>query len=288
MKTRRQSLRSRGDPKAANKRARGLPVAMTVAGSDSSGGAGIQADLMTFAAFGVFGTCALTCVTAQNPREVTGIEPLAPDFVVRQIRTVCEEFPVAAAKTGMLFSAPIIRAVAAADIRQGIPILVVDPVMVAASGARLLEPDAIEALCSELLPQARVITPNLDEAALLCGHPIENVDQMRAAAAEIGDRYDVACVIKGGHLPGDTLTDVLYDEGEEFVMSGPRVVAVETHGAGCAFSAAVTACLARGVLLEDAVARARTFVKEALTTAGPVGLHRPLRLLARHDLLPPA
>ena len=263
-----------------------IPVALTIAGSDSGGGAGIQADLLTFAAFGVFGTSALTCVTAQNPREVTAIEPLAPEFVVRQIKAVCEEFPVAAAKTGMLYSAAIIRAVAAADLRQGIPILVVDPVMVAASGARLLEPDAIEALCGELLPQARVITPNLYEARLLCGHAIESVEQMREAAGEIGDRYDVACVIKGGHLAGDIVTDVLYDEGQELVMTGPRLAAAETHGAGCAFSAAITAGLAQGRLLDDAVSRARGFVRQALKTARPVGTHWPLHFLTRGEAQP--
>ncbi|MBP7831052.1 MAG: bifunctional hydroxymethylpyrimidine kinase/phosphomethylpyrimidine kinase [Kiritimatiellae bacterium] len=257
-----------------------VPVALTIAGSDSGGGAGIQADLLTFAAFDVFGTSALTCVTAQNPREVTGIQALPPEFVAQQIKTVCDAFPVAAAKTGMLFSSPIIRAVAAADVQQGIPILVVDPVMVAASGARLLEPEAIEALCGELLSQARVITPNLDEAAILCGHPIESVEQMREAAREIGDRYDVACAIKGGHLAGPDITDVLYDEGQELILTGPRLAEAETHGAGCAFSAAVTAGLAKGWLLEDAVTQAREFVRRAMESARSAGTHRPLYFLA--------
>lgn len=261
----------------------GMPVALTIAGSDSGGGAGIQADLLTFAAFDVFGTSAVTCVTAQNPREVTGIQALPPEFVAQQIKTVCDAFPVAAAKTGMLFSAPIIRAVAAADVQQGLPILVVDPVMVAASGARLLEPDAIESLGHELLPQARVITPNLDEAAILCGRAIENVEHMREAAREIGDRYDVACVIKGGHLAGPEITDVLYDEGQELVMTGPRFPDVETHGAGCAFSAAVTAGLAKGWLLEDAVAQAREFVRQAMESARLAGSHRPLYFLANYE-----
>lgn len=256
------------------------PVALTIAGSDSGGGAGVQADLLTFAALGVFGTSALTCVTAQNPREIIGMMPLSPDCIIQQIKAVCDAFPVAAAKTGMLYSAPIIRAVATADVQQGIPILVVDPVMVAASGASLLEPEAVEALCTELLPQARVITPNLDEARILCGHTIENVDQMRAAAAEIGDRFDVACVIKGGHLAGDEITDVLYDEGEELVIRGPRIHAPETHGAGCAFSAAITAYLARGELLEHAVAQARVYVRAALEHACPAGRHWPLHFLA--------
>ena len=180
---------------------------LTIAGSDSGGGAGIQADLLTFAALGVFGTSALTCVTAQNPRGVTGVAALDPDLVARQIAAVCDAFPVEAAKTGMLYSAPIIHAVAAAASR--IPILVVDPVMVAASGAQLLEPEAVDTLCGELIPQARVITPNLDEAKILCGHPIASVGQMREAARELSERFEVGVVIKGGHLPGDTITDVL-------------------------------------------------------------------------------
>jgi hydroxymethylpyrimidine kinase/phosphomethylpyrimidine kinase len=256
-----------------------LPVAMTIAGSDSGGGAGIQADLKTFAALGVFGTSAITCITAQNPREVSAIQAIDADMVARQIKAVCEEFPVAAAKTGMLYSVSIIRAVAAADVRQGIPVLVVDPVMVATSGARLLQPDAMDALCSELLPQARVITPNLQEAEILCGHAITSVEALRGAAAEIGDKFDVACVVKGGHLLGEEVVDVLYDEGEEFVFTAPRVSAVESHGSGCAFSAAITAFMARGMLLSDAVSGAKEFVRQSLAQARPVGHHHPLNLL---------
>ncbi len=262
--------------KEAGNKSADRPVVLTIAGSDSGGGAGIQADLKTFSALGTFGTSAITCITAQNPRAVTAIQPLEPDLVDKQIKAVCEAFPVAAAKTGMLYSAAIIRVVAADDVRQGIPILVVDPVMVSASGARLLKEDAIDALCKELLPQARVVTPNLLEAEILCGHPIRNADELRAAAAEIGDRFDVACVVKGGHLPGDEIVDVLYDEGEEFVFAAPRVQAPESHGAGCAFSAAVTALLGRGELLSDAVARAKDYVGHALRCADITGNHRPL------------
>ncbi len=260
-------------------REEGLPVALTIAGSDSGGGAGIQADLKTFAALGVFGTSALTCVTAQNPKEVAGIAALEPDIVARQIKAVCDGFPVAAAKTGMLYSAAIIRMVAAEDLQEGLPVLVVDPVMIATSGAQLLKHDAIDALCADLLPQARVVTPNLHEAEVLCGHKIESVDRMREAAREIGDRFDIACVIKGGHLPGDEVIDILYDEGEEYVLSAPRFDAPETHGTGCAFSAAITAYLARGDLLSDAVAKAKDFVREALENSLPVGRHHPLNLL---------
>jgi hydroxymethylpyrimidine/phosphomethylpyrimidine kinase len=252
------------------------PVVLTIAGSDSGGGAGIQADLKTFSALGVFGTSAITCLTAQSPRGVQGIQAVDAAFVAQQIRAVCEAFPVSVAKTGMLYSADVIRAVAAEDIREGISVLVVDPVMVSATGDKLLKDDAIEVLCSELLPHARVVTPNLHEAQILCGHPITSIDQLRAAAQEIGDRFDVACVVKGAHLEGDEVHDILYDEGEEFIFAGPRVPVKETHGAGCAFSAALAAHLAQGALLSDAVHLAKNFVRRALESAVITGSHRPL------------
>ena len=251
-------------------------VALTVAGSDSGGGAGIQADLKTFTALGVFGTSALTCITAQNPDQVRAIHALPAEFVACQIRAVTDAFPVAAAKTGMLYSAEIIRAVVEPVIQQALPLLVVDPVMVAASGDRLLQPDAIDALCKELLPLARVITPNVHEAEILCEHAISSEAELRAAAREIGQRFDVACVVKGGHLGGDEVVDVLFDEGEETVFRGPRVDAAQSHGCGCAFSAALTAHLARGQRLPEAVARAKDFVAGALEHAVATGRHRPL------------
>lgn len=254
----------------------GVPIALTIAGSDSGGGAGIQADLKTFAALGVFGTSAITCITAQNPSGVSGILPVEPVMVDKQIKAVCEGFPVAAAKTGMLYSASIIKTVAADDVRQGIPILVVDPVMVSSSGARLLKEDAVDALCKELLPQARVVTPNLHEAEILVGRKIKTQADLRAAAREIGDRFDIAVVVKGGHLPGDEVVDVLYDEGEEFVLTGSRIAAPESHGAGCTFSAAITAYLAKGELLSDAVFKAKDFVRQALEMSEPTGRHHPL------------
>lgn len=253
-----------------------LPVVMSIAGSDSSGGAGIQADLKTFSALGVYGTTAITCVTAQNPLRVEGITAIPADMVSRQIQLVCEAFPVSAAKTGMLYSAEIIRAVAAADVSQGIPILVVDPVMVAASGARLLQGDAIAALCEDLLPQARVITPNLHEAEILVGHSISSVDELRKAAREIGNTYDVACVAKGGNLGGDVVVDVLFDEGEEHVFSSPRVPVRQSHGAGCAFSAALTAYLGMGHLITEATEMAKKYVSLALEHALNLGDHHPL------------
>jgi hydroxymethylpyrimidine/phosphomethylpyrimidine kinase len=252
------------------------PVALTIAGSDSGGGAGIQADLKTFSALGVFGTSAVTCVTAQNPDEVVRIQAIDPDMVVCQIKAVCDSFPVRAAKTGMLYSEAIIRQVALEDIREGIPILVVDPVMVAASGARLLQGEAVDALCEELLPKARVVTPNLHEAEILCGRSISSTDELIAASREISEQFDVACVAKGGHLAGDEVVDVLYDEGEEHLFTGRRIETHHTHGAGCAFSAALTAYLARGELMADAVASAKAYVAEALRSAHEAGRFRPL------------
>jgi hydroxymethylpyrimidine/phosphomethylpyrimidine kinase len=252
------------------------PVVLTIAGSDSGGGAGIQADLKTFSALNVYGTSAITCITAQNPMRVDGIAAIDPDMVTKQIQLICEAFPVSAAKTGMLYSAEIIRAVAAADISQGIPILVVDPVMVAASGARLLQADAIDAICEELLPQARVITPNLHEAEILVGHSISSVDELRKAAHLIGDKFDVACVAKGGNLGGSEVFDVLYDEGEEHIFKGPRVRVIQSHGAGCAFSAALTAYLAQGFLITEATEKAKQYVSDALANAVAVGDQHPL------------
>jgi hydroxymethylpyrimidine/phosphomethylpyrimidine kinase len=257
-----------------------LPVVLTIAGSDSGGGAGVQADLKTFAALQVFGCSALTCVTAQTPAGVRSIESLPPSMVADQIRAVSEGFPIAAAKTGMLYSREIIQQVARADISQGIPILVVDPVMVASSGARLFKGDAIETLKTELLPLARVITPNLHEAEILCGHTISSVDELKKAAREIGELFDTACVAKGGHLEGDRVVDVLFDEGELITFDGPRVKVRETHGAGCCFSAALTAFLARGELMARAVELAKHFVTTALETAPRIGHHYPLNFHA--------
>jgi hydroxymethylpyrimidine/phosphomethylpyrimidine kinase len=263
-----------------------LPVALTIAGSDSGGGGGIQADLKTFSSLDVFGTTAITCVTAQNPDAVTGITPIDPEMVVKQIKAVCDSFPVRVAKTGMLYSAEIIRAVADEDIREGIAVLVVDPVMVATSGARLLQADAIEALKSELLPKARVVTPNLHEAEILTGRSISSVEDLRAAAKEIAETFDLACVAKGGHLSGEEVVDVLVDGVEEHVFTSERVHAQETHGAGCAFSAALAAFLARGELISDAVAAAQRYVFRALQGAPEVGRHRPLRFMWESEVEP--
>ncbi len=250
---------------------------LSIAGSDSGGGAGIQMDLRVFGALGVFGTTALTCVTAQNPAEVRAVRALSADLVRRQIETVRAAFPIAAVKTGMLFSAPIIRAVAQALARDPPPVLVVDPVMVAASGAPLLRPDAIDALCGELLPRADALTPNLHETALLWGRPIRTVAALRRAAEDLAARYGAACLAKGGTLGGNRTIDVWCGlDGAVEVMTGPRVRDADTHGAGCALSAALTAYLARGLAPRLAARRARALVRAGLRGPWRVGPYRPL------------
>ena len=239
------------------------PVVMTIAGSDSGGGAGIQADLKTFAALGVFGTSAITCLTAQNPSEVRGILAVTPAMVTLQVETICAFFRVAAAKTGMLYSAAIIEAVARTIKHRRIPWLVVDPVMIATSGKRLLRRDAVSALCNWLLPLADVITPNRPEAEALCGQTIGTLPDMESAAREIGARYHAACVVKGGHLPGNAVVDVLFSARRIYRFRSARL-RVSTHGTGCMFSAALTALLAQGIDLPEAVRDAKRYVNGVL------------------------
>lgn len=262
--------------------ARETPVALTIAGSDSGGGAGIQADLKTFEALGVFGTTALTCVTAQNPRAVTGIAALSADMVKRQIAAVLEAFPVRAAKTGMLYSRRIIDAVVDVWKRGAGPLLVVDPVLVAASGARLLRPDAVTALRERLIPLATVITPNIPEAELLLEHEIRDAQGALAAVKELRERYGVAALLKGGHLKtGSVALDFFAPkDGRPTVFSRPRRLNRETHGCGCTLSAAVTAYLALGRPLTEAVREAGDFVAAALAAARKMGRHRPLNFAA--------
>lgn len=258
------------------------PAVLTVAGSDSGGGAGIEADLKTFEALDVFGTVALTCVTAQNPDTVSAVAPLDPEFVAEQIRTVCCAFPVAAAKTGMLYSATIIEAVAAMVREQRIPVWVVDPVMIATSGTQLLRDDAIEALRTHLLPLATVVTPNAPEAEVLWGHPIKSIDDLKHATRAIGETYNTGCVGKGGHLldasqASPSVVDIVWDGQALHECMSPAVKAAETHGTGCTFSAALAAFLARRQPLADAARQAQSFVAQALRHARPVGTHSPLR-----------
>jgi hydroxymethylpyrimidine/phosphomethylpyrimidine kinase len=254
-----------------------LPVALTVAGSDSGGGAGIQADLNTFAALGVHGTSAITCVTAQNPKRVLGVQACTPAIVRGQLEAVFDQLPPAAVKTGMLFSAPIIREVAAfLSSRRG-PALVVDPVMVATSGALLLQPSARKALCAQLLPLATLLTPNLPEAEALLDRKLTSVEDLRSAARELQSRFGCAVLLKGGHLRGlNEAVDIFREGTEEWLLQAPFIRGVSTHGTGCTYSAAITAYLARGATLSRAVAQAKEFITQAIARSQTVAGHSVL------------
>jgi hydroxymethylpyrimidine/phosphomethylpyrimidine kinase len=249
---------------------RNIPRALTIAGSDSGGGAGVQADLKTFAALGVYGMSAIAALTAQNTVGVRGIVELAPEFVSLQIRAVVEDIGVDAVKTGMLSSSAIISQVAK-DLRDlGLQKLVVDPVMVAKGGDRLLRADAVEAMVEELLPLALVVTPNLHEAAALIDREVRNLEEMKDAARAIkalGPRY---VVIKGGHLPGTPL-DLLFDGRNFREYANPRYDTQHTHGTGCTFASAIAAGLAQGLPVEEAVARAKDYITAAIQHGMPMG-----------------
>jgi hydroxymethylpyrimidine/phosphomethylpyrimidine kinase len=250
------------------------PVALSIAGSDSGGGAGIQTDLKTFAALGVHGTTALTCVTAQNPRGVRAIQPCRPAIVRAQIEAIFDELPPRAVKTGMLFSTAIIREVASALRAQRRLPLIVDPVMVATSGARLLQPSAVRAIQDDLLPLAALATPNLDEAEILTGRELSSVADLRWAAGEIRRRFGCAALIKGGHLQGlRTAVDVYFDGAEELLLEAPRVRGVSTHGTGCTYSAAIAGYVALGLALPPAVRLAKNHVTRAIAQAIRAGGH---------------
>jgi hydroxymethylpyrimidine/phosphomethylpyrimidine kinase len=246
------------------------PVALTIAGSDSGGGAGIQADLKTFAAFGVFGTSALTALTAQNTRGVTAIAEVEPAFIAAQVDAVADDFEIAAAKTGMLSHAAVIEVVAERIRARQIKNLVVDPVMAAASGDVLLAPDAIGMMRDTMLPLAALATPNLREAELLTGAKISTIDKMAAAARAIVALGARAALVKGGALAGDAI-DVLFDGRAIREFRAPRVGAPRAHGAGCTLSAAIAAGLALGHPLERAIADAKAFVTRAIETAPRIG-----------------
>jgi hydroxymethylpyrimidine/phosphomethylpyrimidine kinase len=259
-------------------------VALTVAGSDSGGGAGIQADLKTFAAHGLHGTSAITAVTAQNSVTVTDWVALEPHMVVAQMEAVASDMPVAAAKTGMLANRGIMAAVAEAAGRLRLPFLVVDPVMVAKGGDRLLDPAAERAYPELLFPVATVITPNLEETAALLGRPVRSVPEMREAARALHGLGSRAVVVKGGHLEGDAV-DVFFDGTRTEELSARRITTRNTHGTGCTFSAAIAARLARGEDLLGAVRGAKEYVTEAIRRSYAVGRgHGPLDHL--HPLVP--
>ena len=257
-----------------------LPVTLTIAGSDSGGGAGIQADLKTFHAFGTFGTSAVTAVTVQNTRGVTGVHPIPVETVRAQLRALAEDLPPAACKTGMLATAELARAVAASLREHALSRYVLDPVMVATSGDRLLDPDAERTVLEELLPLAALVTPNLDEAALLVGFPVEDLAGMRRAAAALVEAGAGAALLKGGHLRTEELVDVLFDGREWREWRHPKLETRSTHGTGCTLSAAVTAGLAHGRPLATAVEDALGYVQRAIREAPGLGSgHGPLNHL---------
>ena len=259
-----------------------LPVALSIAGSDSGGGAGIQADLKTFAALGVHGTCATTAITAQNTVGVSSIQELPTALVRAQIDAVIEDLHPAAAKTGMLSSVAIIEAVAAAIRAHSIAPLVVDPVMVAKGGARLLREEAVDALRTLLLPLAAVLTPNLPEAEVLLGRPVATLGEREQAARDLLRLGPRAVVVKGGHAAGDAV-DVFYDGTSMLHLSSARIDTLNTHGSGCTFSAAIAAGLARGLSLEAAVRAAKDFITGAIRESLEIGEgHGPVNPMFNH------
>ena len=254
-----------------------MKIALTIAGSDSGGGAGIQADLKTFQRFGVFGTSAIVAVTAQNTRGVRAVARVPDATVAAQLRALAEDLPPDALKTGMLVDAPLVRLVARTIRANSWRPLVVDPVLVATSGDRLLTAEAEQVMRAELIPLAALVTPNLEEAALLTGSPVEDVPGMERAGRALLEVGAQAALVKGGHLASDILTDVLVTKDRVRHFAHPRVATSSTHGTGCTLSAAVTAGLALGRDLETSVADALDFVARAIASApGLGGGHGPL------------
>lgn len=245
---------------------------LTIAGSDSGGGAGIQADLKAITALGGYGASAITALTAQNTLGVFGVMPVPPEFIVQQIDVVLQDIGADAIKTGMLHSAPVIEAVAAALVRHGgaIP-LVIDPVMVSASGATLLQDEAVAALTQSLLPVASLLTPNLPEAEKLCAHGIRGVEEMRAAAQELLALGPQAVLLKGGHMEGDELVDVLATADGVETFTTTRIPTEHTHGTGCTLASAIATGLAQGLVLRDSVIRARAYLQKAIAGAPGIG-----------------
>lgn len=257
-----------------------LPVALTIAGSDSGGGAGIQADLKTFSAMGVFGTTAITAITAQNPQGVAAVQGVEPQLAAQQIAQVMDYFKVGAVKIGLLYSAEIIHAVAEAleqaiaqrNSGEGKLPVVVDPVMIATSGARLLKEDAVDALGKRIFPLASLITPNMDEAALLSGQQVNTDEHLASAAEEIYRRYGVPVLVKGGHLKGnDEAIDALYEGKAAEYFAAPYLQQVDSHGAGCTLSSAIAVYLMRGFPLADAISEGKNYLHQALANSLPTG-----------------
>jgi hydroxymethylpyrimidine/phosphomethylpyrimidine kinase len=257
------------------------PVALTIAGSDCSAGAGAQADLKTFSALGVYGLSAITCVVAETPGKVSRIDPVDADSVAEQIRLLLGAFPVRALKTGMLFSAEIVAQVAQTlrAHRSGKMPIVVDPVMVATSGDLLLQKSAIDRYENELFPLAALLTPNMDEAATLLGHEITDLAAMHEAGKQLLQKYRTPILLKGGHLGGRDAIDLLFSADGVTEFTAPFTRGVHTHGTGCTYSAAITAGLAAGLPLAKSVGRAKRFVSAAIAqhfawqTAGGATIH---------------
>jgi len=254
-----------------------VKIALTIAGSDSGGGAGIQADLKTFHQFGVFGTSVVTAVTAQNTVGVRAWEAVPVALVTKQLDALADDLPPLAVKSGMLGSAAVAEAVAAGIARRRLPNYVLDPVMVATSGDRLLDRDAEHIIRRDLVPLATLVTPNLDEAAILAGEPVESPAAMERAGRALVKLGARAALVKGGHLTGDAVVDVLVADGTVQRFTRPRIDTTSTHGTGCTLSAAVAAGLAHGRPLERAVADALDFVQRAMAAAPGLGRgHGPL------------
>ena len=246
------------------------PRVLIIAGSDSSGGAGIQADIKTVTMMGGYAMTAVTALTAQNTRGVAAVEAPPPDFVAAQIEACLSDIGADAVKTGMIGSAAQVDAIAEALAGIDAP-LVLDPVMVATSGARLIDEDALTALRTHLFPRAAVLTPNMDELAILTGRSIETVDDMEAAAQDLSEELGTAVLAKGGHLSGSELTDLLVSGTNVSRFTDSRIDAGEMHGTGCTLASAIAVGLGRGTPLEEAVAEARTFVRAAISAAPPFG-----------------
>ncbi|RJQ86521.1 MAG: bifunctional hydroxymethylpyrimidine kinase/phosphomethylpyrimidine kinase [Desulfobacteraceae bacterium] len=248
-----------------------MPVALTIAGSDSSGGAGIQADLKTFQALGVFGMSAITAVTVQNTQKVFAVQEMPPNIVHDQIVCLFEDTPIQAVKIGMVASVALIEAVAAALAEVQCPVVVLDPVMISKSGYALLEPDARRALVARLFPLAKVVTPNIPEAEVLIGGTIRDEAQMRSAARRIAELGVANVVVKGGHLDTPQAVDIVFDGTRFRILTGKRIATRNTHGTGCTFSSAIAAYLARGFDFFEAVQRAKEYVSGAIAHGLPIG-----------------
>jgi len=251
---------------------RNQPAALTIAGSDSGGEAGIQADLKTFAALGVHGASVITCLTAQNARGIRAVQPASPAMLRQQIAAVCDALPLRAVKTGMLFSAANVRAVSAELGRRKPTFLIVDPVLVSTRGVKLLRGDGLAALQRELLPLASLVTPNVREAEVLTGRELTSVEDLRSAARVIHSRFGCAALVKGGHLPEmREAVDIFWDGREELLLSAPFVPGLKTHGTGCTYAAAITGYLALGCELPYAVEMAKQYITRAIADSVRVG-----------------